>query len=259
VDQRVYGSVLRYASRIVPVSEAVKREIARSYPGSVSSEIVTPLQNAVDSRRISGDGVPPERREHPGGPPTILSVTRFIRVKGIETTVRTFARVKSRIPDAKLVIVGPGDNERNEYYRSIRKLIGELGVEGITITGRLGRRELAGCYSSANVLLHTPVTLRDDFEASGLILLEAGLFGIPVVATRSGGVPEVISDGVNGLLADEGDVEQLADLVTELLHDRGKASLLGKNNRRTAQKRNWEWYAGMQNGIYREVLSAAKG
>jgi len=201
-------------------------------------------------------GVTTEKTEISKGRPTILSVTRFIRVKGIETSIRTFARVKSRIPDALFMIVGPGNSETNRYHQAIRKLIGELGIDGITITGRVGRKKLVEYYSVANVLLHTPVTLQDDFEASGLILLEAGLFGLPVVATRSGGVPEVISDGVNGRLAEEGDVETLADLVTGILLDRGKAFHLGGNNRRIALERNWDRYAGLQKRIYEECIDS---
>jgi len=59
---------------------------------------------------------------------------------------------------------------------------------------------------------------------------------------------------VNGLLADEGDVERLAELVTEILLDPEKASLLGRNNRRIALERSWEWYAGLQSRIYEELI-----
>jgi len=255
LDRRIYGNVLRRASRVVAVSEAVKREIVRRHAGFIPLPQITSINNAVDSVECVADGMHRRMRKiNNGSPPTILSVTRLIKVKGIEASIKTFARVKSRVPDARFLIVGPGNNEKNGYYRAIRKLISEKEIEGITFIGRVGRNETEEYYRSADVLLHTPVTLKDDFDSCPMVLLEAGLSGTPIVATRSGGVPEIISDGVNGLLADEGDVERLAELVTEILLDPEKASLLGRNNRRIALERNWEWYAGLQSRIYEELI-----
>ena len=190
--------------------------------------------------------------------PLIVSVTRFIPVKDIETSVRSFARLRAKIPGARYCIVGPGNGPRNYYHLRIRRLIEAERIEGVEIVGRVSRAELENYYRRATLLLHTARTLPDDFEASGLILLEAGLFGLPVVASASGGIPEVVAHESTGLLAPEGDADALAAAMLRLISDPALAARLGAANRRRALERNWSWYMGEQRRLYDEALAGMK-
>lgn len=258
IDRLPYAAVLRATARVIAVSDAVRREILRHFAAALPASRATVLLNAVDADRVAVEE-PSASAANVDQPPLILSVTRFIRSKGILPAVEAFARVRERIPAAQYVIVGPGNSARNGYYREVEAVIRERGIEGITIAGRLGKAELARCYRRASLLLHTPITLPDDFEAYGLILLEAGVFGLPVVASDSGGHREVIEHGVAGLLVPENDPAATADAVVELLRDPARAHAMGGRNREVALARNWRWYSSEQTRLYQEILAAPEG
>jgi starch synthase len=259
VDRLAYQKVLRAAALFITVSDAVRREVLKHFPAALGADKTRVLLNAVDADRVRPATTTSARTPKPCGPPTILSVTRFIRSKGIRMSVEAFSRVREQIPDAEYVIVGPGNTPRNPYYVEIERLIRERHIAGITMTGRVGKLDLAALYARARLLLHTPITLTDDFEAYGLILLEAGLFGLPVVATRSGGQPEVVEDGRSGILVPEGDAEGAARAIATLLSDPEFAARLGQRNRQIALSRNWPSYCHEHIHLYHRVIGGVVG
>lgn len=252
LDRRLYERVLAGSDTVIAVSQAVRRAILQRFSGCIADERVIAVQNPVDASAFplsARDANPKPMSSNP----VLLSVTRFIPVKDIETAVLAFKRVRQRFPNAEYLIVGPGNGPRNHYYQSIQALIEREAIAGVHILGRVSKSELSSFYAKATVFMHTAKTLPDDFEASGLILLEAGLFGLPVVATHSGGIPEVIEDGISGLLAPERDPEALADAVIRLVSDPKLAQQLGQANRVRALERNWNWYMAQQLAIYRRL------
>jgi glycosyltransferase involved in cell wall biosynthesis len=254
VDRLAYGRVLARSAHMIAVSDAVRREVLRAFGERIRPELVSVLQNPVDANQFSqGESWPfPE----PTGP-VVLSVTRFVPVKDIETAVRAFRIVRRSIPDACYYIVGPGNGERNSYFRSIRDLIQREGINGVQIVGRVTKDVLSAFYRRAALLVHTAKRLPDDFEASGLILLEAGLFGVPVVASASGGIPEVVEEGVTGRLVAEGNVAQLADAIVDLLRSPERRQRLGAGNHQRALNRNWVRYQDDQLRLYASLAGAS--
>lgn len=95
-------------------------------------------------------------------------------------------------------------------------------------------------------------------EGFGLVYLKAGAYGLPVVATRSGGVTDAVKDGETGLLADSGDVVSIADAVLRLLTEPELATRMGRANRLWAEKLTWERNASQQYKAYREVFGRAE-
>lgn len=247
VDRLMYRGVLRRAAAMVAVSGAVRQAVLRSFRAEIGPRLHV-LQNPVDAAAFTLEGPLPE--DVPAGCPLVLSVTRFTPVKDIETAVRAFRRVRETLPDARYYIVGPGNSERNAYFRLVRDIIAREGIEGVHIAGRVSKERLSAFYRRATLLLHTARTLPDDFEASGLILLEAGLFGMPAVASASGGIPEVVEDGLTGRLIREGDPEALAAALVALLTDHALRDRLGGANRDRALQRNWAAYCLEQVGLY---------
>lgn len=251
MDRILYKRILEDCSAIVAVSAAVKKEILKYFSNYIEQENIHVLHNAVNISgfKIIDNKVPIERNDFP----TIISVTRFIACKGIETSLRAFKIVRSQIPNSQYLLVGPGNHEKNQYYRNITELIRTENINGVKIVGRVSKSDLSRYYISSDLLLHTPITLEDDFEAYGLILLEAGLFKLPVVATRSGGVPEVIENGWNGLLADEKDYKSIADLIITLIRDKNYAKELGQNNYLQAAQKTWLNYWTLQKELYHKI------
>ncbi len=154
-----------------------------------------------------------ERAETVGGPIQLVQASRLIPKKGLATTLRAFARLET--PRAQLVIAGTGPMERE-----LRALAAELGVaERVRFPGFLDQIQLKELFHAAHVFVHPSEAVAGDTEGVPNAMLEAMASGLPVVATRHGGIPEVITDGENGLLCNEGDAEGLAGAIARLVED----------------------------------------
>jgi len=155
-----------------------------------------------------------------GPEPILLSVGRLARDKGFATAIQALARIAS--PDARLVILGvelerdpPGVESRGEV---------------------LDREEVRRSYEQAAAFC-----LPSRFEPTGMSVMEAMAFGLPVVGTRVGGIPEAIEDGATGILVDQGDRRGLRDALLRLIGDPEEAARMGRNGRRWIDsERNWD-------------------
>lgn len=150
----------------------------------------------------------------PAAPPTVLYLGRVTTAKGIEIAYRALAELRREHGiDARLVQVGAA---KPEMAGALRRLAAELDLTGaIEDRGQLDTDELASVLAEAGVLVMPTV----DWEAFGLVIVEAGLARVPVVAARIGGVPEVVVDGEHALLFEPGDVSGCAAALAEVLRD----------------------------------------
>jgi len=154
----------------------------------------------------------------------ILQVGRLIPKKGYRTTLDAFARVVEKVPDARLAIAGEGPQDvelREEARRlGIRDHIDFLGfVEGPELEHELARAE---------VFVHPSETSSGDTEGIPNALLEAMGAGLPVIATRHGGIPEVVRDQENGLLIPERSAGELAAAILRLFENRSERGALSE-------------------------------
>lgn len=193
------------------VSEAVRRRaLAAGYP---AQRVIT-HPNGVDTGFFRPSGAPPE-------PGLILHVGRLVEKKGTAALLDAVARTE----DARLVIVGDGPL-RSALERQARS----VGVEArVRFTGALPPDEVLGWMQRAWLLAAPSVTAGDgDAEGLPTVLCEAAAVGLPVVATRHSGIPEVVSEGETGLLSPERDVGLLARNLSLLLASpRMRESLAG--------------------------------
>jgi len=143
----------------------------------------------------------------------ILTVGRWMaseRYKGVDDLIRTVAQLGTSIPDLHLVAVGQGDD-----LIRLRKLAAELGVAGrVLFLEYLPREQIAACYAGTDVFV-----LPSTGEGFGFVFLEAMAFGKHVVAASAGGAPDIVHDGVNGLLVEAGNSRHLAEALKRLLRD----------------------------------------
>jgi glycosyltransferase involved in cell wall biosynthesis len=147
--------------------------------------------------------------------PLVLAIGRLIEQKDHPTLLRAFARVHPRHPEAVLAILGSGPEDE-----ATRALVGELGLADVVrLPGRVAIRDW---LDRADIFAHT-----SRWEGFGIVLLEAMLAGLPVVATRVSAVPEVVDDGATGALVDPGDDAALAGVLTTLISDPTRAAALG--------------------------------
>ncbi|MBI4861407.1 MAG: glycosyltransferase family 4 protein [Candidatus Riflebacteria bacterium] len=193
----------------------------------------------------AGDTAP--RQEVPG---RVLHAGRLIPYKNVETVVKAFPRVRARLPEAHLRIIGDGPS-----LEAIGALIDRLGagayVEVVPPVAS-GDRILAE-LASAQVLVQP--SLR---EGQGLIVLEAMQLGTPVVAARSASsaVVDVVEHEVNGLLVDRPlEPGSWADALVGLLHDRARRERLATAARATAAPFDWQVIVTRLLEVYRRACA----
>ncbi|MFP4474897.1 MAG: glycosyltransferase family 4 protein [Desulfatibacillaceae bacterium] len=181
----------------------------------------------------------------------ILTAGRLVRRKGVAEMVRHgLPRILARHPGAVYVVAGGNADQAVSHGGDVLSLVeGEArraGVEdNVRLTGRIPREDLVALYFAADVFVLPVIDMPGDVEGFGIVLLEAGAAGKPVVATRSGGVPDAVEDGVTGILATPGDWDSIARAVSDLLDDPGKRRCLGEAGReRAAQFFDWSRVIG---------------
>ncbi len=175
--------------------------------------------------------LPPEEREMgrvrfaAPGEKILLHLSNFRPVKRVGDVVEVFARVSRELP-AHLLMVGDGPERSNAEYR-----VHHLGLQGrVHFLGK--QDEVHRLLPLADLML-----MPSELEAFGLAALEAAACRVPTVATRQGGVPELITDGVNGRLLPVGDVEGMAEAAVSLLLDSAALDAMASAARKDAQER----------------------
>lgn len=188
------------------------------------------------------------RREHgiPEGAPVVGAVSRFFAVKGIRHLVDAFRRVLAVHPTAWLLLVGTGPEGD-----ALRSRARELGVGERVVFA--GFQRDAAAYTAAFDVAVVP-SIEEGF---GLVAIEAMSLGVPVVASRVGGLPEVIADGRSGLLVPPADPAAIADAVIRLLGDPALRRRLVDEGRITARGFSLDHYAGRLIDIYQELAGRA--
>jgi N-acetyl-alpha-D-glucosaminyl L-malate synthase BshA len=204
-------AILEADARTVP-SRYLRGELMRRFdlPQDCSVDVI---ENSIDAPRLRASPSMARRvkvlalGEAGRAQPLLCHVSNFRAVKRVEDVVRVFARVLKTRP-ARLLMVGDGPRRP-----AAQALAQELGVfEHIGWLGNVP--DVAPALSAASIFLQT-----SEEESFGLAALEAMAAGVPVVAARVGGVPEVVRDGATGLLAPCADIEALAQACLRILDD----------------------------------------
>jgi L-malate glycosyltransferase len=166
------------------------------------------------------------RKEYaPGGERLLVHLSNFRPVKRLTDVIEIFDRVHKQIP-SKLMLIGDGPDRSVAEWLAVRKGIHEDVLF-------LGKQDQVQEKLAATDIMLMP----SELESFGLAALEAMACEVVPIATRVGGVPEVIEHGKSGYLADVGDVDSMARFALELLKDEGRLRAMGKQARAAAQSR----------------------
>ncbi len=254
-DRVFYEGVLRSADLICPVSHGTARIMRQYFGKALEGRCIHPILNGNDFYQ----SVPRETalNRTPHDIPTLLSVGDIKPRKGFHLSLQAFARVKERLPNARYLLIG--GYEENEYFQTLQRIIHENQLQDVSFLGTVPEEELRRRYQEASLFVLTPQQEGLEFEGFGLVYLEAGAYGLPVVATRTGGVPDAVKEGVTGLLADPDDIEGIAAAILRLLTEPNLARRVGRGNRQWAETLTWESYAAEQMQVYRRLLSGGTG
>jgi len=201
---------------VTAISEYLARETCRTF-GQCGVRVIPNFINAMDYRRRPPRGL--RDTLAPEGERLILHVSNFRPVKRITDCIHALARLGKRVR-ARLVMCGDGP-ERDGAERLARHYGREKDV---SFVGQVPN--IADYLSVADLLL-----LPSETESFGLAALEAMACEVPVIATRVGGLPEVVRDGETGFLVSVGDIEAIADRAEEVLSDPAKGRAMGARGR----------------------------
>jgi len=184
----------------------------------------------------------------------VLSVGALKPRKGYDVSIRAIAEVRKTIPTLRYVVIG--DPSASEYVSHLQALVTALGLDdAVHFLGQVSDAELGDWYHHCDLFLLTPVQSKGAFEGFGLVYLEAGACGKPVVGSQSGGVPDAVIDGQTGLLVPEGDAEATANAIARVLSDLGLSKKLGRAGQKRARELSWEAYAQQLERVYQDVLA----
>ena len=219
----------------IPLRDRLRRRIR------VPEERVFYIPNGVDTDFF-----------HPAGPateePSLLCIARMAPDKNHPLLLQAFARVLRRMPEAILHLAGEGkEKARIERLAAAPELRGRVRFHP-------GNADVRPLLHKAQVFV-----LASDYEGMPNVLLEAMACGLPVAATRAGGVPELVLHERTGLLADCGDSEGLAEAMTRLLSNPGERTAFGRAGReRTLARHSLEAMVEAHENVYEKVLRGVR-
>jgi glycosyltransferase involved in cell wall biosynthesis len=207
------------------------------------------------------DGLPAPLLEAAPGPvradvaaPQVGMVAQLSPWKGHDQLVRAARIVLGRHPRATFTLCGSdwGMPAMVAYRRKVEGLIAELGLgDRVVLAG--SRSDIPTWLAGLDVFVHPP-TAPDPFPGA---LLEACASGRPIVATRTGGIPEAVEHGVSALLVPPGDPAALAQAIVDLLDDRRRAAALGREARRAAERFTMARTVEEVEDVYERALGGA--
>ena len=221
-------SILRGAGTVVAISRFTRSRLLDLGVDAARIELIPP---GVDADFYVAGERDNDIRSKLGlqGKKVILSVGRQVERKGSDTVIRSLPEVLKIVPNAHYVIAGDGD-----YLSRLRDLTRELSLERfVTFALSPPDFEMPGLYAMCDVFAMVSRTLPgNDCEGFGIVFLEAGACGRPVIGGDSGGIPDAVVDGETGFLVDSADVGAVGRAIVRLLADDGLARRMGEAGRR---------------------------
>ncbi|HTS95648.1 MAG TPA: glycogen synthase [Streptosporangiaceae bacterium] len=242
------------AAAVIAVSDGMREDVLAAYP-AVPAQRVRVIRNGIDTTEYSADPATDvlERYGVDPGRPSVVFIGRVTRQKGLPVLLRAAAGLD---PAAQLVICA-GQADTPELESEVSELARELraGRAGVVwLSGMLAKREVIQLLSQA-----TAFACPSLYEPLGIVNLEAMACGTAVVASRVGGIPEVVADGETGLLVPPGDPALLAAALNALVADPGRAAEMGRLGRARAEAEfGWSGIAAQTAALYAELAGVPR-
>jgi glycosyltransferase involved in cell wall biosynthesis len=233
--------------RIIAVSRFLKNELVSWY--RLDPELIDVVYNGVDLERFNPrlDGQEVRQAYSLGDKPIVAFVGRLAPYKGPQFLLEAIPQVLKEIPEAKFVFVGSARFD----VPSIGQIIRRSDIrKAVRFTGYVSDQMLPVFYSSCDVFCYPSL-----WEGFGLTPAEAQAAGKPVVAFKTCALPEVVEDGVTGLLAPARDSAALGEAIVRLLSDSELRRSMGRKGRLRAERMfSWEKAARQTLRVYEEAL-----
>ncbi|MEO0295582.1 MAG: glycosyltransferase family 4 protein [candidate division WOR-3 bacterium] len=226
-------NILNFANYVITISKFSEDYLKRF----VSEEKIKKIRHPLPEIKYPSREMVEKVSREVSGKKVILTVARlekFNRYKGVDLTIRSFKKVKEEIPESVYIVIGGGDLK--SYYEEMAKSLG-LG-ESVFFKGEISDDELYAWYSICDLFV-MPSRVEKNYkgilgEGFGLVFLEAGFFGKPVIGGE-GGCKDAIINGVTGFLVNPRDEDDLAEKIVYLLRNPSIAKKMGEEGKRWAE------------------------
>ena len=246
--------VVRWVDELVCISHAG----ARYYQGQLPGRHVRAIPHAIewDGHAASREALRVTQRQRLGLGPSDLLVAiigRLVPWKGQAVFLKALAKAKAQKPHLRGLIVGHDPSPTQSYLRTLQGLTRELGVDE-AVQFLDWQEDVWALYAASDVIVHAST----EPEPFGLIVIEAMAAGTPVIATRAGGVVDIVVDGSTGLLVEPRDVDALATAIIRLLENRALTAQLTRQATETVRTSfTMERNAAQVMEVYEQLLDDA--
>lgn len=242
---RALRLLLDNSDRITAPSQSFRNDVARVFPALDSK--ISPVHNGIHFEEMAS---PAADADTAGLDHFLLCIAMHNEKKGLDVLLKAFARIESEDPSLKLVLVGDGP-----LRGDLEALARTLGIsERVRFLGRKGRPQVADLLQRCEVFV-----LPSRAEPFGIVLIEAMACRKPVIATRVGGIPEIVEDGKNGILVEPDNPRALAEAIVRVLKNRDlQSSLACSGYAAVHEKFSSEAMGGAYEELFERVLAGLR-
>jgi lipopolysaccharide heptosyltransferase II len=246
--KHLFSLVMGWAKRVIVLSNVIARHMIEDF--AVPHERIRLVPRSVDLERFKYLDPKSKRKEEFN----VGIIGRITPLKGHLHFIKAMARVSRSVPRLKIWIVGDAPASKEAYKEEVQVLVRRLGLWHCTEF--LGtQRDIPGILTHLDLVVLATTT----HEAFGRVVVEAQAAGVPVVATKVGGVIDIIEDGKNGLLVPPADHKSMADAILRIFEDVQLAKSLAENAYiKIKEKYTVELMVKSTLDVYRDALSNFK-
>lgn len=240
------GKVMAWGRRVIVPSSAVAKHMAEGFLTNL--EKIRLIPRGVDLEKFTFFDPEKKRRQ---GSFKVGMIGRITRLKGHPYFIKAMARLACQIPGLKILIVGDAPASKQKYLNQLKKLIEKLGLS--QITEFLGsQKDIPAILSQLDVLVMATTTQ----EAFGRVIVEAQASGVPVIATKVGGVMDIIKDEETGLLIPPGNAEAISGAALKIFKEKETAAKIAQSAYiEVREKFNLDLMGKRTLAVYEEALS----
>ena len=234
IRRKIVLMALRRAERVLTISKFAGNKVIEQ---GVDPKIITVLLPGFDLTKCNENcAKAPDFWNVIRNKNILLTVGRLTERKGQDMVVRALPEIIKDFPDVHYIIAGAGLEETR-----LKDLIVDLGLQKhVTIVTDTNNDEVAYLYQHCRLFIMPNRELANgDTEGFGIVFLEAGWWGKPVIGGRDGGVPDAVEDGVSGLLVDGSNIDQISNAARRLLGDAALCQRMGQAGRLKALSIGW--------------------
>ncbi|OGW87274.1 MAG: lipopolysaccharide heptosyltransferase II [Omnitrophica bacterium RIFCSPHIGHO2_02_FULL_46_11] len=219
--------VMGWGKKVIAISHSIGRRMIDDF--GVPPERIALIHRGVDLSRYPFVQTKYDRPK--SGPFKIINVGRITPIKGHQEFIRAVHLLSRRFQNFEVSIVGAADDDKASYFRDLKIMVQRLGLNSqVKFLGT--RRDIPELLKEADLL----VLSSKIPEAFGRVLIEAGACGTAVIASRIGGILDVVNDNENGLLFSPENFEEMAVAMERLLRDRALAKKFSSNLRQKVER-----------------------